>query len=253
MARYVRLSFATVILLLWGVAASLAASASVISSGGGTYTIQGDNMDGVSGIELNLSYDNSSLATPSVSAGGLISGALMAANTANSGTIKIAVISTKTFTGSGPIAVVTFASKKGNGGLSIVSANMLDSKGAPIGTGSGSSDSGVSSAPGIPFSPSSTSTTAPTSGTGASAAPSYLGTVTVPADTPPAQAAPKPPETAGMPAQPPAEAFTPAGAGAGAKPAEQHTVAKAEESRKSDEIRFTTYTAVLERFRTYQG
>ncbi len=256
MTHYARLGCTAVLSLLLNVSTVLAASVSIISSGGGTYIIKGDAMEGVAGIDLSLSYDSSSLATPSVSQGGLISGAMMAANTATSGTIKIAVISTRTFSGSGPIAVVTFASQKGAGGLSLVSANMLDGKGASIGAGASSNGSGLSAAPGIPFSqPSTTSTTsspASTGGTAASAAPVYLGNVTMPTDTQ-TQAVPKPAEPPGTPAQPPAETSTPASTSAPANPVDRQPPAKAEEPRKSGGNGFTTYTAVLERFRTYRG
>ncbi|MBV5339672.1 MAG: hypothetical protein J0665_08930 [Deltaproteobacteria bacterium] len=50
-----------------------------------------------------------------VTQGELISGAMMAVNTITLGLIKIAIISTKAFSGNGQIATVSFASVTGTG------------------------------------------------------------------------------------------------------------------------------------------
>jgi hypothetical protein len=113
---------------------SKSASISVTPLTTGSYGIQGNNMDGVAGIELTISYDNSALAAPTVTQGDFISGALMAANANTPGTIKIAIVSTKTFSGSGQIVTISFAgiSASGASGITISSAKMINSAGMPI-------------------------------------------------------------------------------------------------------------------------
>ena len=80
-----------VLVLMWGCGsgggptpnevASNGASVAVIPSGDGVYVIQGNNMEGVAGMDLIISYDRSALSSPTVVQGGLISEALMMSNT----------------------------------------------------------------------------------------------------------------------------------------------------------------------------
>ena len=105
---------------------------SVIPFGNSEYIIQGNNMDGVAGIELTMSYDSTVMTSPTVTQGVFISGALMVAKTNVPGTIKIAIITTKTFSGSGQIATVAFATQSVATGMTITSVNMIDNKGAPV-------------------------------------------------------------------------------------------------------------------------
>lgn len=139
------------------VAKTVAASVSVVPADSGKYTVQGDSLDGVSGIDLKISYDGS-LSSPTVTQGSLVSGAMMAANTNIPGSIKIAVISTKSFSGSGPVAKITFAN--GSGSVKIASVSMINSSGASV-TGPTSVGTTSSTLSGVPFSqpaPSSTTT-----------------------------------------------------------------------------------------------
>src|SRR6185369_9164417 len=151
------------------VAKTVDASVSVTPADSGTFTIQGDNMDGVAGIDLTVSYDGS-LSSPRVTQGSLISGALMAANTNNPGSIKIAIISTKSLSGSGQIATVTFA--RGSGSVKIASLSMINSSGASVSESSSAGQSTIST-PGIPFSQP-TSPTGSTSATSTSGVPFYV-------------------------------------------------------------------------------
>ena len=89
-------------------------------------------MDGVAGIDLTISYDSSVMTSPTVTQGGLTSGALMVTNTSVPGAIKIVIITTKTFSGSGQIATVTFATQSVASGITITSVKMLDNKGAQV-------------------------------------------------------------------------------------------------------------------------
>jgi uncharacterized repeat protein (TIGR02543 family) len=85
-------------------------SVTLIPLGNGSYAIQGTNMDGVSAIKLNIAYDTTTLGAPSVTQGTLVSGAMLLANTTTShGFISVGIISTNPLSGSGPIAVISFA------------------------------------------------------------------------------------------------------------------------------------------------
>jgi len=105
---------------------------SISPSSNSEYVVRGDNMDGVAGIDLTISYDNAALSSPTVTQGGFISGAMMATNTTTPGKIKIAIISSKAISGNGQIATVSFASATGIGNVSITAVNMIDTKGATI-------------------------------------------------------------------------------------------------------------------------
>lgn len=104
---------------------------SIIPAGNGSYIIQGSNLSGVSGIELALSYDSTIGSLPTVTPGGLVSGAIMEYGTKIPGTIVIAALSlTSPFSGSGPIAVVSFASVPR--WFSIALAEMVDNNGEVV-------------------------------------------------------------------------------------------------------------------------
>lgn len=105
---------------------------SIARAPSGDYLIQGDNLDGVTGLMLTLTYDSSTMASPTVTEGALISPGLMVSNPNTPGTIIIAVIREPSFSGSGPIASVSFASQTATGSLSIASAELYDSKGPQI-------------------------------------------------------------------------------------------------------------------------
>jgi Cohesin domain len=143
--KYLQVVLIPVILvLMWGCGSgggtspnqvvSKVATVSVTPSGNGEYVIQGDNMDGVAGIDLTISYDSSTLSSPTVAQGGLISGAFMVSNTTTPGTVRIGFIIAypKVFSGSGQLATVSFAAVTGEGSVSVASVNMVDVKGAPI-------------------------------------------------------------------------------------------------------------------------
>lgn len=106
----------------------------VAPSDNGVFVIQGNNLDGVAGIDLVVRYDPSVLSSPSVVQGSLVaaSGAVFAANpTFTQSSIKIAIINTKPFSGSGPIATISFAAHTGTGNV-VVSSSFINGTGAPI-------------------------------------------------------------------------------------------------------------------------
>ncbi len=248
MIRHISLTVAAVILLLSSASLSLGAvSVSIDSSGpiNGVYTVQGSDMDGVSGFDLVLNYDNTVLSSPSVSQGALVSGAMFAANPNYSkNSIKIAVVSTKSFSGSGPVATITFATHTGTGSVTIASFNPIDSNGTAISTTTGTPATG-SPATGTPTGG---ITSTGTTSTGSSG-PTYLGTVTMPSDSQPQnEARPAPaPETAAKPAEAPAPAEAP-------NPVETTAPGKpAPPPKKAAAIGAASNTTVLERFRAYQG
>ena len=110
-----------------------AAQVVIVPSGNSSYTIQGSGMDGVAGIELTIRYDSVSLqGTPTVKQESLVSGAMFAANTTLPGSVKIAIISSQAFSGSGPIASISFLAKSPSAPLPVVTANMIDAKGAGV-------------------------------------------------------------------------------------------------------------------------
>ena len=243
MAQHARFTIVAVITILCCATLSFGANVSAIPQGNGVFSIQGSGMDGVAGIDLNISYP-SSLSSPSVTQGGFISGGMMVANTNNTGSIKIAIISSKAFSGSsGEIVRITFGNK-GSGTLS-VSASMINSNAAPV-SATGSS-SVVTQTPGIPFS-TTTTTTAPTTPlTPGSSASTTLGTVTMSDESQPKSEAKKAETGENL-----APEATVAAAEAGEKAAETQVIAKLPEPSAKAEAN-QVYGSVLDRFRTYQG
>ncbi len=246
---------ATITLLTLSVPAAFAASVTITPAGNSSYSVKGDSMDGVAGIDLTIIYDSSSLSTPTVTQGSLVSGALMAANTNNPGSIKIAIISTKSFSGSGEIATVSFTPLSGSGGITSASVNMINSKGSPVTAQVAVAGGTVVSPPptsnvittaGIPFSQTAVTTTAGSSTTAATTSiPTYLGSVSMPGDVQ-AKSDKRAVDTPGTPVpvieQQPARTADP--------PAEVKPVA---EPQKQEKIKSTSYTSVLESFRMFKG
>lgn len=113
-------------------AAAFAAEVILTANGDGRYSLDGLAMDGVAGIELSIAYDSNSLSGPAVNQGALVSGAMMAANTNTPGFIKVAIISTKPFSGNGQILSVNFSGKSGAEGIISLNTRMIDVKGATL-------------------------------------------------------------------------------------------------------------------------
>lgn len=251
MKNYYGQFIAVLVFLLLSATIALGASVTITPASGKEFTVMGNNMDGVSGIDLLISYDSSALSSPTVSPGNFSSGALFAANpNFTTNTIKIAILITppKTFTGSGQLATITFA--KGSGSLSIASENMINDIGATVAVNESSST------PGIPFSQPETASTSQTSSTPTTeTTPSTnlstsLGTVSMPSgDEPqhPKQAEPTPTEPA------PPSADNAAATETEPPPEEQPVIQNPKVPAKQEEAKFTTYTSVLDRFRSYTG
>mgnify|MGYP001576662831 CR=1 FL=1 len=106
----------------------------IIPSGNGTFTFQGNDLKGVAGIDLTVTYDSSFLTTPTISQGSFITGTAMFVTNPiySSNAFKIAILTAIPFSGGGHIASVSFASHTGTGSIT-VTGSVLDSKGAPLG------------------------------------------------------------------------------------------------------------------------
>ncbi|MBW4054899.1 MAG: hypothetical protein HIU83_05785 [Proteobacteria bacterium] len=245
------LPLAALFLLSWSTSVLAAATVTVTPSGDSSYSVLGAGMDGVAGIQLDIFYDAASLATPTVTQGGLVSGAMLAANTSQTGHIKIAIISTRVFSGSGQIATLSFASKTGSGGITSVTTSMIDSKGAVVSAsavitgGSESNIPGLSSTPGVPFSQSSQATQASQSSQSDTATiPAYLGTVTMPSEQ---HRDPSPPET---PSSSPGDTGEPAPRAAEKTQPPDIPVA---DTKPEETSQYVVYGGILDRFKQYNG
>lgn len=245
------------LLILFDASIALGAAVNVISSGPGVFTVQGSAMNEVSGMELNLTYDAASLSSPTVTQGSLISGALMAANTSNPGSIKIAIISTKAFSDSGQIATVTFATQNGTGGITSASVSMINSKGAPVAaqivvSGKNTTPAttpGFVTTPGVPFSQTGqTAQTGQTGQPGATSIPTYPGTVSLPSDL-----------QQRADSQPAPSSATPAPAGEPESTATRITEqaqppgTPADDTKGEKSLQYVVYKWIPDRFKHYSG
>jgi len=104
----------------------------VLSSGNGTYVIQGDTLSGVSAMDLTLQYDSATKSSPTVTQGGLVSGALMAANTNVPGSIRIAIVSVQQISGSGTVVTVSFATDSSPNTLTFIANSLINSQGTSL-------------------------------------------------------------------------------------------------------------------------
>ncbi|MFA7062471.1 MAG: cohesin domain-containing protein [Pedobacter sp.] len=275
MTLYFRHLFSIVFILLLEASIAMGASVSVKASGNGVFILQGDHMDGVAGIDLNVNYDSSSLASPKVDQGRLVSGGAMFTANPNFGlnAIKISIIRTSAFSGTGPLAVIAFASHTGSG-IITVSTSMIDSNGNTVlgGERTSATDFQTStidsknfiSTAGVPFNqPSSTSTTTATVSTGSqniTAAPvsssttSNPGTASISSDLPTKNDT-KTNDTNGIPV-----AYAEPSTNRQIEPfVETKTVEPpagkipVSEPQKQVSPKSTSYKGVLENFRAYHG
>ena len=95
---------------------ALASLVTLSPAGGSVYLLNGEGLPDISGLEITIIYDASSLLNPRVVPAGLFSGALMMANTTSPGSIRIAAVQPGAVQGSGPIATISFDGAAGPGG-----------------------------------------------------------------------------------------------------------------------------------------
>jgi hypothetical protein len=262
MTNFVRLLFSVALFILLSASLVLGASVSIQPSGNGVFVIQGNNMDGVAGIQLDISYDATALATPTVTQGGLVAGAMFAANPGTVGSIKVAIISTKPFPANGQIALISFVSHTGTGSIS-GSTSLIDIAGKSVPGGprftasdfqtSTTGSNNLIQTPGIPFSqPNVTAPpNTPTSVISSAPVTTMLGSVSMPSDVqvqsqPKVADAVKPPDTQGEPAK----INEPAVARPVEPPAEKKAVP---ETQKPEKVTTTSYKGILDNFREYNG
>lgn len=112
--------------------AGAAPTLSIEKAGDKNYKVQASNLDGVSGIDIIISYNPSSLTAPSVTQGGVINGAMLSSNVTSSNSIRVAVISATPLKGSGTVLQINFASRRDSGDITLVSYKMIDDKGASV-------------------------------------------------------------------------------------------------------------------------
>lgn len=112
---------------------SAAAFLNLVPNGNGVFLLQGSTLVDVAGIEVNITYDTSTLSNPRVTQGGLISGALMAANPNQQGVVRIAVVKATPINGSGTIATLTFDRQGDTAGKIVdMTASLVNINGTPI-------------------------------------------------------------------------------------------------------------------------
>lgn len=221
---------------------------SVVPTGDTAYTVLGRGMDGVAGIQLDIIYDAALLGAPAVTQGGLAAGAMFAAHTPRPGLIKIAVIRSSAFSGSGTIAAINFTRQQGTGGIISANVTMIDSAGAAVPAsvsvagGSGSVPDPLST-PGLPLSQSGQTTPAtPATTTVTTSTPTYLGTITLPAE-----------QQQRVDSQPAVPVYT--GEPAAARNAEQNqSYGKPVTDTKVEETpQYVVYKGILDLFKQYHG
>ncbi len=249
-------------LMICSVSASLAATVTIIPTGGNSFLVQGGDMNGVAGIDLSISYDAASLASPSVNQGSLVSGAMFLANANSPGNIKIAVVSTKVFSGNGPIATITFGSQTGNGSISSVTAKMININGGnmavqasvvPAGTTpplepepTTAAGTGTVTTPTVSTVTGTGSATTSSASTVTQGVSSSLGTISLPQDTQPSAVSTVKESTTVVQPQTPAVSTQPV------KVPDSAPVAVEPEIAVTAPVQ-TNFIGIAERFRVYQG
>ena len=245
---------------------SMAEAASVIASptGDGVYAVQGIGLSGVSGLDITVTYDSSTLGNPRVVQGNLLANAVFVANPNVPGVIRIGALSTSGFSGSGVLAAITFDKKGGaTGSITGLTATMINSSGAPLVVTTSYSNAQVTdssqTAPSATTAPGTPTQTSPTpaittggggggttgTSTTSTATSVYLGTVSMPGDAATSQPEKKA-ETQKLDQQPVQSQET-------AAPGQSSETGKAvpEEKKASVEKKNIDYPSVSEKIRTY--
>ena len=259
------LTAATFLLLSTSIA--FGAAVTITSAGNGVFIINGSQLDGVGGIDLNVVYDSPSLGSPTISQGSFISGGGMFLANPNfaPNTIKIAIVRQPVFSGSGQLAVISFATHTGTGAVKVTTNSMISGTGAPISVAGSSSANDFQTTLSDPATTttsesgstvsttsggSTVNTTSSTVGTTSSSTPAYLGTVSMPGDDQKSGST-KPVEPVGVPVTPTEPA--PVVEQPDAKTEAVVPEVKTDAAAKPQEIKISSYTSVLERFQSYQG
>lgn len=107
----------------------------LVAAASGIYTLQAVNFNDIAGFQCIITYDSRFLANPQVVIGRLAAERLNAVNVAVPGTVRFAVVGATPMQGAGPLATFSFdvLGASSGGGISI-SAMLINSNGASLGT-----------------------------------------------------------------------------------------------------------------------
>jgi hypothetical protein len=125
-----------IVLLCGATMAYASAVLTIPSSGTGTIAVQGTGLDKVASIDMQIAYNPATMTNLRVSPGGLIAGALLSANTSQTGTILISVVRKfpMSLSGSGLIAQISFDSPGGSSAtITNFNAKLLGLSGVQLG------------------------------------------------------------------------------------------------------------------------
>ena len=245
------ISFLSIILFaaLCGASPSFAApTVSIAPSGDGVFVLQCTGFEGVGAMDIVLTYDVSTLRSPQVAQGVMISGAYTAVNTNVPGKIVMPIARlTPPINGSGTIATITFV-RTGNSPGSILSLtatlSSVDEK--PIPTLTQVINPATTTASDSSSEKKETTSQSGSDSTGQQTAPTGLVVVTVGGGSPE--------KKEGAPSPSPADVEQQVQA---PEPAERakDTIARAAEPApmKAPEKKYLSHKSVLDRFREYKG
>jgi hypothetical protein len=105
----------------------------IAPAGNGVFTLEGAGLLNVAVIDVAISYDSSLLANPRIAQGGLVSGAITAANVTLPGTVNLSIFGSQPVNGNGRIATVSFVrTGESAGRVNSINGNLIDSTGKKI-------------------------------------------------------------------------------------------------------------------------
>ena len=113
-------------------AGAVPAAIVVAPAGNGAYTVQGSGITNTAAFEFTLIYDGRSLANPRMTAGPLLTGALVAVNPNMPGMIRFAAVTGRPITGSGVLANIEFDVSGQTGGITAFTAKLASITGLPL-------------------------------------------------------------------------------------------------------------------------
>ncbi|MBI5656375.1 MAG: hypothetical protein HZC44_05955 [Geobacter sp.] len=241
-----------------------AAGVGITSGGGGVFYLQGYSMDGVAGMYISVTYDANSLSSPTVVQGSLISnqGGLLSYNTAATGSITMAAITTSSFSGNGVIATLTFTR---NSKVALktpkVTVTGINSATNPVeistvtettdSSGTSGSSGTTSGTEGTSGSGTTDTTTNTSTNTNTTTTPTtWLSGVTMPSDTAPAKEKKDDVKQVEVPVTDALKESAPSDAKDAGDVQEQPAEPKSE---KAKEPKFLAYKGVLETLKAYTG
>jgi hypothetical protein len=106
---------------------------SIVPSGDGSYVVQGIGVESAAAMDITVSYDTATLASPQFAQGDMISGAMVAVNDTIPGTVRIGIVRTTPIKGTGTIATLTFTRKgDGSGKILTLKTSISNINGKPL-------------------------------------------------------------------------------------------------------------------------